>query len=185
MRLFVAHEIDEAIRNRLAETIKEAGARIDGMKWVAPENIHITLRFLGEVEDPSVERIVDALEGTLSDADAFAVSVRGLGAFPPRGSPQVLWAGVTDGAENLVSLNDAVESALEPVGFEREKRRFSPHATLGRARRKSRPRGLRELIAGQEATEFGTQEAAKITLMQSTLTPAGPIYAPVRTWTLK
>jgi len=91
---------------------------------------------------------------------------------------------VTEGARALASINDAVETALEPAGFERERRRFSPHATIGRARKKSRPRGLRELIAAEASTEFGTQNVARITLMKSTLTPTGAIYEPVRTWTL-
>jgi 2'-5' RNA ligase len=185
MRLFVACELDEAIRDRLAAVAEKAEERIDGVKWVAHGNIHITLKFLGEVEDAAVDEIAAAIGAAVSETKAFTLSVRGLGAFPPKGSPQVLWAGVSEGADGLVSLNDAVERALEPIGFEREKRSFSPHATLGRVRKKARPKGLRELVEAGRTADFGSQEVTEITLMRSVLKPTGPIYTPVHTWTLE
>ena len=184
MRLFIACEIDEAIRSRLGDVIDGARPHIDGVKWVDHRNIHITLKFLGEVEDSLVDEVTAALDGALAGARAFALAVRGLGTFPPKGQPKVIWAGVTEGIDGLSSLNDAVERSLEPVGFEREKRPFSAHLTLARTRKKSRPRGVRELVDREQATEFGSQKAERITLMRSVLKPTGPIYTPVRTWNL-
>ncbi len=186
MRLFVGCELEEALRARLAEVGQRAGvAGADGLKWVAQEAIHITLKFLGEVEDELVGEVTSALAGPLGEVPAFAVSFQGLGSFPPRGAPRVLWAGISQGGAELISLSRIVESAMEPVGFDREKRSFSPHVTLARVKRGARPRGIGELMREGKAATFGGQEVRHVSLIRSTLRPDGAVYTPIHKWGLK
>lgn len=181
----MACELDEAVRRRLTDAVEHARSAVDGVKWVARAGMHVTLKFLGEVEDALVDEIVAALEGPLGDVSVFAVSFQGLGCFPSKGAPRVLWVGVSEGAGELISLNGIVETALEPVGFDREKRSFSPHITLGRVRKGVRPRGIGELVNEGRTAAFGRQEVRHASLIQSVLRPDGAVYTPLHKWQLR
>lgn len=185
MRLFVGCELEEALRVRLADVGRRATPYLGGLRWVAPEAMHITLKFLGEVEDALVGEVTSALEEPLGDVPAFAVSFQGLGSFPLRGAPRVLWAGISHGAAELSLLSKIVEAAMEPIGFESEKRSFSPHVTLARVKRGARPRGIGELTREGKAATFGSQEVRHVSLIQSVLRPDGAVYTPIHRWTLK
>lgn len=184
MRLFVGCKIDQAVRGRLAEVIERLESSVAGVKWVDPEKTHITLKFLGEVENERLEGIMSSLERALKNIRPFTVSFEGLGCFSPNGSPRVLWVGISEGARELTALSGTAESALEPMGFEREGRAFSPHITLGRVRKGVRPRGAAEAVSGNKTTAFGSQRIECVSLIQSVLNPAGAVYTPVRTWDL-
>lgn len=185
VRLFVGCELEEALRARLAEVGRRAGLSADGLRWTAPEAMHVTLKFLGEVEEALVGEVTSVLEEPLGDVPAFAVLFQGLGRFPPRGAPRVLWAGISEGAAELISLSRIVESAMEAVGFEREKRVFLPHVTLARVKRDARPRGVGELVREGKATTFGSQEIRYVSLIRSVLGPDGAVYTPVHKWVLR
>lgn len=150
------------------------------LKVVAPENIHLTLKFLGNVEDAQAEPILEAIEEACEGVDPFTMTLKGMGTFPPRGPPRVVWIGL-EGADPLVQIAQALEDSLEDVGFARERRAFSPHVTLARARSPggARNQELIELVKDNRDARFGTQDVQEIRLMRSELRPTGPIYSVV------
>jgi len=149
------------------------------VKWVRPENIHLSLKFLGDVEETREPELVAALKraaGTGQEPRPLTLQITGFGVFPDYHRPHVLWAGVTPDP-GLELLQHGVEQAFAPLGFPTEARAFQPHVTLGRAARDARPRdftGLEESLAG---TNFdATVTVSEVHLMQSTLQPTGPVY---------
>jgi 2'-5' RNA ligase len=175
VRSFVAVLLPEALRVRLAAAIDELRAGARRVAWVPVQNLHVTLRFLGAVDEATLQRVREALEaGTVAIAP-FAVRVGGLGGFPPGRAPRVIWAGVTGGAEALCALSARLETALAERGIPPEGRPFHPHVTLGRARD---PRGVPELAGRLAAArdEFGETVVDAVHLMRSDLDPAGARY---------
>lgn len=176
MRLFIAVAIPATVRERLAEV--RAFSRERSWRWVVPENVHLTLKFLGEVEPERLGQIREALTEVAVSLAPFEAALAGLGTLPGgRRPPRVLFADLSAGHAGLGELRRVVEAALEPLGFPKEGRPFRPHATLARVRRGSRPRdvaGLRERFAG---VEFGRWECAAATLYQSVLGRGGPRYS--------
>jgi len=177
MRLFIAIEIDDDVRQRLAEAQRLLAAAPCKVKWVEPRNLHLTLKFLGEVPDHHAGAIADAMTRAARDAKPFEMKVAGVGTFPPKGVPRVVWAGAE--AVQVRPLQQRLEAALEALGHEREKRAFHPHLTLGRVKGREGSRELRALMERLEARDFGTCRVGEVVLMQSTLSPAGPTYSPL------
>lgn len=149
------------------------------VKWVRPENIHLSLKFLGDVEDtrePELRTALKLAAGARPEPRPLTVQITGFGVFPDYHRPRVLWVGVTP-EPALELLQDGVERAFAPLGFATEARAFRPHVTLARAARDAKPRdfaGLEELLAGIDFTEAVT--ISDVDLMQSTLKPEGPVY---------
>jgi len=180
MRLFVAVEWSGQIRSRLFAL----GGRLSDLgsvKAVEEENIHLTLRFLGEVDAARVDEVVAAL-GTVRHR-RFMASVRGLGAFPKISRPNVIWAGIGVGSEDLVALQGKIDDALIHLGFPPEGK-FHPHLTLARVKGPLDNENLRRLIVSNESETFGESEVREFSLIGSTLTPSGPIYSKVRGFAL-
>lgn len=149
------------------------------VKWVTAENIHLSLKFLGDVDESREADLRAALKhaaGTGSEPRPLTLQINGFGVFPDYHRPHVLWAGVTPDP-NLELLQHGVEQAFAPLGFATEARPFRPHVTVGRAERDARPRdfkGLEEILAGTDFDETVTVE--QVDLMQSTLKPEGAVY---------
>jgi 2'-5' RNA ligase len=149
------------------------------VKWVRPENIHLSLKFLGDVDEAREAELREALKraaGTRSEPRPLTLQITGFGVFPDYQRPRVLWAGVTPDP-GLELLQHGVEQAFAPLGFPTEARPFRPHVTLGRAGRDARPRDFKELEAMLAGTDFDeTVTVSEVDLMQSTLQPSGPVY---------
>ncbi len=176
IRCFVAIRLDPALRPAAARIQAELGRTRVAVKWVEPENLHLTLKFLGEVPARQTDRIVAVLEQACRGQAPFELELAGLGAFPGARAPRVVWIGVRDGLAALAALAGRVEDALVALGFEREARPFSAHLTLGRIREPERARPLgRALEAGGPAV-LGRMAADAVWLMRSDLRPAGPVY---------
>jgi 2'-5' RNA ligase len=149
------------------------------VKWVRPENIHLSLKFLGEVEDtrePELHTALKLAAGARPEPRPLTVQMTGFGVFPDYHRPHVLWVGVTP-EPGLELLQHGVEQAFGALGFATEARAFRPHVTLARAARDAKPRdfaGLEELLAGIDFDE--TVTISDVDLMQSTLEPEGPVY---------
>ncbi|UCC47463.1 MAG: RNA 2',3'-cyclic phosphodiesterase [Gemmatimonadota bacterium] len=176
MRLFIAINPTSEERARLAEAARELRESDYGVRWVPPENVHLTLKFLGEVQEQRVAELSSGLGEAVKGRGPFKMAVSGFGAFPSPSRPQVVWAGVTP-SSTLRELHEAIEEATALLGFERETRSFHPHLTLGRAQRRARPAefgGLDELI-GRLAYE-DAYEVHCVDLMRSTLRPSGALY---------
>ena len=161
MRLFTAVELPEATRALVASFASELGTglelgRRERLNTVPPENLHVTVHFLGSVPDAQVPEIVAALRTALVDVPSGTASVQGVGAFPKRKRPRVVWAGVDDPTATLARLHEAVTKALGPLGYPAEERRYHPHVTLARVPQKSRP--PRQLVERIETSHESAPE---------------------------
>jgi 2'-5' RNA ligase len=144
--------------------------------WVAPGNLHLTLKFLGQVPAERIDAMVGAMTRATVDTRAFGARVCGLGAFPSATRPRVVWAGVMDGAPAMIDLAGRVDRALIPLGFPPESRPFSPHVTLGRVRQPGRNPELATALASAAEREFGRLRVRGASLMRSELSPGGARY---------
>ena len=145
------------------------------MSWVRAENIHVTLKFLGETEEKRLRRVRPALTEVAREADPFAMEVSGVGSFGGR-IPRVVWVGVGDGAEPRTRLAGRVEAGLGRVGFPKERRGFTAHLTLGRVRSPRNAESLLAALQEHHVEKFGGFTATQFELMQSELRPTGSVY---------
>jgi RNA 2',3'-cyclic 3'-phosphodiesterase len=177
IRTFICIEIPQSIKeriNRLQEILRQIDAQIS---WTKPSNIHLTLKFLGGVEATRIERVKKALERAANGISPFEVEVGRAGCFPSPRSPRVLWVGFSNLPERLQQLYSNIEDELAREGFEREKRKFSPHLTIARIRP---PHNAARVADALIASGFATERfrATAVIVMRSDLKPAGSIYAP-------
>ena len=133
-RTFIAVELDDTIRDRLVSLQESLARVVTDVKWVERENLHVTLLFLGEVDDRELPKVCRIVQDELTEHAPFSLSVEHLGCFGNARRPRTLWVGVGDGAEELVAIHDALEIPMQDLGYRREERRFQPHITLGRVK---------------------------------------------------
>lgn len=179
IRTFIAIELEPRVQDecgRLQERFKAVAPEV---KWVAPHNIHLTLKFLGSITASQVEEVKKILTEVSAKFKGFELTLQGIGAFPKPEYPKVVWAGVDEGKERLAECAELLEKSLERVGFPRETRAFSPHLTLGRIKFLKDRRGFASLINSLDFKAQNRVQVERITLMKSTLTPKGPIYTPL------
>jgi 2'-5' RNA ligase len=177
----VAVHLDDATRAAVAAAASDLRARAGALPvgWVAPENFHVTLKFLGAVDEARVPSIVTRLQTLAAEGSAFAMEIRGLGAFPSATRARVLWAGITEGGDRLGELAAVVDQALARLGFPPETRDFSPHVTMGRVRVPGRSPELATALEAGRDRKLGRVEVRKIALMRSELSPRGARYTPL------
>ena len=183
-RLFVAVEVDSDVRARLVEVQRILATSGANVKWVEFENIHLTLKFIGEVDATVTHKIGEIVGEAARQVPPFSYSVDGLGTFPEKGPPRVVWAGVGKGAEPLVRLFQLLNRSLVSYGVAFERRRFVPHITLGRVRSKTGGSSLRSAVEQFADRHFGIVDVDRVLLFESRLTKSGPIYTPVATFDL-
>jgi 2'-5' RNA ligase len=177
LRTFIAVPVSDEVRAtvaRVEEGLRGLGADV---KWVDPRSVHLTLKFLGNVEAGRVGDVTSALRAALAGTSARSIMVAGAGTFPPgKKNVRVVWLGITDGAAALVEMARRVDEACAGLGFAREERPFSPHLTIGRVRRESGR--LADLARGVGALEFNPLKVDidRVNLMRSELSPKGPTY---------
>jgi 2'-5' RNA ligase len=177
IRTFICIELPEQLKKQI-ESLETRLREVDAqVSWVRPGNVHLTIKFLGGVSSRKLDRVITVVEQAGARSEPFEVEVGGCGCFPSRGNPRVLWVGLTRIPEALRKLYDSTEEGLEREGFAPEKRKFSPHLTIGRLRS---PRNG-ELLA-QRLAELGFDPqrftAREIIVMRSDLKPTGSVYTP-------
>jgi 2'-5' RNA ligase len=172
----VAILLDERAREALAIEVGRLRSAGREVAWVGAANLHITLKFLGGVDETRLPAVTDAVARAATARPPFDLAVHGLGAFPTLMRPRVVWAGVTEGASAVSELAAAVERELAPLGFVAEDRPFTAHVTLGRIRTPRRNPGLEEAIRAGAALEFGQVRVERLSLMRSDLSPRGARY---------
>ena len=189
MRAFIAIELDQNIKEKISAIQKKLKQTEADVKWVKPENIHLTLKFLGDIDEKKAEKIKNILKNLAGDRQTFDMAISELGAFPKLRFPRVIWIGIKEGADDALKITSILDDKLVSIGFAKEKRGFSAHITIGRVRsNKNRLRLIEAVNKFNETnqkeftplekdflTEF-TQTVKNITLFKSTLTPQGPIY---------
>lgn len=188
MRIFIAVELPKEIRDslgRLQDELKKSGADV---KWVAPDNIHLTLKFLGEVDDEKLDKIIQIIEEVASTNSVYQINITSLGAFPKIDYLRVIWVGVKEGDEQTKKIAKDLEEKIAKAGIPKEDRPFSSHITLCRTRSTLNREKLVENLKnirenfGKENLHFSV---SKITLFKSTLTLKGPIYEVLKEASLK
>lgn len=184
-RVFVAIELPSHLRERIKDHIDDLRDEFPKVRasWIREENLHLTLKFLGDTPVNRVEKLSQAAERAARSVAPFEISIGGCGAFPPRGQPRVLWIGVKDLSGHLAALHQGLENECALSGFEREPRSFNPHLTIARVRA---PAGSRELALAHAGSDF-TPEAIKISallVIRSELQPEGSRYTTVASHSL-
>lgn len=178
LRCFVSVEFPESLKQeigRASEPLKRSGADV---KWVSPGNLHITLKFLGHTEEAQVQEIITALQKKIAPYNPFYITITGIGCFPEKRHPRIIWAGVEDSAL-LRSLQQDVEDEMAGLGYPREKRAFSPHLTIGRMRSQRKASEIVKRLEEYRALNIGAMEINEVSLMKSALKPSGAEYSTV------
>jgi 2'-5' RNA ligase len=189
IRAFIAVELPKDLKKELAALemlLKNNGPSV--VKWVDPDSIHITLKFLGEISTDKVEKLIQAMDEAVKGTAPFQLEVRKLGAFPAPDRPQVIWVGVKGEVDKITRLQQSIEASCERLGFSRENRAFTPHLTLGRVRDEARPNERQRLgkqLMETSFTSLHNVEVTEINLLKSQLTPAGAIHTIIGTVKLK
>ena len=181
VRAFIAIQLPKSIKSALSELqerLKRGG--YTSIKWVAPDSIHLTIKFLGDIDSGAVPEITEAMSEAIGGITEFQLELTEVGAFPNLRTPRVVWVGIGGDTAKLTTIRDAIERALIPSGFTPEKRAFSPHLTLGRVREKASSderRRLGEAIATIELAATPSFTVDSINLMRSILTRERALYS--------
>lgn len=149
------------------------------LRLVKPEKVHLTLKFLGEIDENRIDEIVVAMEDSVKDVSPFRIKLRGVGVFPSMNYMRVVWVGV-ENAEKLGVIAERLENELSNVGFKREKRKFSPHVTVGRVKSQKNKGVLQNFLNENKEKDFGELNVKSIRLKKSVLTSKGPEYSTVK-----
>jgi 2'-5' RNA ligase len=176
IRTFIAVELEEAIRDQAVALQAELARAAADVKWVEPENLHVTLVFLGEVPDKEVPTVCRIAQESLSGMGPFRMTVETLGSFPNPRRPRTIWIGVGAGVQELCQIHDALEIPLMDLGYRREDRRYTPHITLGRVKGDRPNDKLVTAMARHAAWKGGEMTVRELCVMGSELTPQGPVY---------
>lgn len=172
MRCFIAIELPNTVKSslvRLQDELKKCGADV---RWVNPDNIHLTLKFLGSIKEELVKKILDAMKKVCGNYNSFNLAIKGIGMFPGPKSPRVLWLGIENNG-TLKALQTDIDGEIAGLGFEREEREFRAHLTLGRFRSSIGKEKLFDAVDLHKKDSFGTISVSFTSLMRSDLNPDG------------
>lgn len=181
IRAFIAVQLPPEVKQALScvqDTLKSGpGAPV---KWVEPQNLHLTLKFLGDIDPDSVGSILAAMKEAAAGTGNLHLEMSGLGTFPGGRRVRIVWAGLAGEIKKLADLQERIETRLVPIGFQKEPRGFQPHLTIGRVRDQASPSEREDLYRRIERETNAKKARVSIDsvfLMQSRLTPSGPIYS--------
>lgn len=176
IRTFIAVKLPQEIQDRIGRLQSDFRASMPDVRWTKYSNIHLTLKFLGDVQISRIDKISEALQEVAVRFSPFKMNLAGMGAFPNLRRPRIIWVGVEKGVDELVEIANSIEGTMKRLGFPREKRRFSPHLTAGRIRRLTNPAAMTEALDKAQVGELGEFTVERISLIRSQLDPAGSIY---------
>ena len=179
LRAFLALPLDEVIVERLVEvqrSLASAGARV---RWVGAENLHLTIKFLGDVTDRQLPDVCRVAEDVARQAEPFEFSISRIISVPKAGPMKMVWVGIDESTGRLEKLYQLLEESYADMGFPKENRAFRPHLTLGRVKGGKNVRELRAAVDEIAETDFGLQPAEKMIVFSSELMPGGPVYLPM------
>jgi RNA 2',3'-cyclic 3'-phosphodiesterase len=179
LRSFIAFDLEsEQVLNKLAFVQKQLVETGADVRAVAPQNIHLTIRFLGNISPPMVDKVHDAMKNV--KFTPFIIQIKGLGVFPSPNYPRVVWAAMIDGVDQLKSIFNQLEPQIRALGFEADAHGFSPHLTIARVKSPKNKQNLVEFVTRKADYELGTIKAEYLRLKRSQLSPKGPTYTTQR-----
>ena len=180
MRLFIALELDETAHRRLKQLIEQLRTTAAKVRWMEAANVHLTLKFLGEVPDAQAPEVCRAAGEVAAAGAPVEFEIAGVGAFPNLHAPRVIWAGVPTVPQEMAALHERLEEAFDRLGYGRENRRFHPHLTLGRAKSRRDVADLADRL-GRYAdwAADAPQDCSELIVFSSDLTREGPVYTAV------
>lgn len=173
-RVFISVELSDVIKKNIVELINELKETKTEVKWVKAENLHITLKFIGWIEDHQLDNLIELTTKAVVGTGSFKAKFVGLGTFPENKSPRVVWVGTEEGGDELCKLAKNLEETLSNAGFRSEARDFKPHLTIARIKKGGTE--LKKKIESIKGAKFGEMIIDQINIMKSTLTQKGPIY---------
>ena len=183
IRVFIAVEISPGTINRIASAVADLKPKLPEVRWTAPANFHLTVKFIGDIETHRADAIADALDRIITLFPRCTINAKGLGVFPGLRQPRILWVGFI--GDELTQLAERVNTALLPLGFAGETRGFAPHLTIGRWRQPDRrTANLREEIARWRDHDFGATLVDRLILFQSVLKPPGAVHSKLKVFKL-
>ena len=181
IRCFVAIEIPEAIQTLLTSAQEELRKKIRGASWVKHGNIHLTLKFLGDVGPNQIRIIRNVIEQAVDTRSPFSMEIGGIGAFPNLTRPRVIWTGVKAGADEIVSIAKSINAGLGQHGYERDEKQFRPHLTLARLRHRINLKPFVDVFEQYDTIKGATTVVNQIRVVQSQLRQSGGVYTPLET----
>ncbi|MEA1926778.1 MAG: RNA 2',3'-cyclic phosphodiesterase [Candidatus Auribacterota bacterium] len=177
IRTFIAIGVPEKLKAEIGKISSFISSQIPGVRWVSSENLHITLKFLGDIEESMIPDIQEVLNQVAQNHLPISSKFGGVGVFPNIRRPGIIWLGLTEGSEELTVLVSDISAGLSRLGFKPERRKFTPHLTLGRVKKRVRPAGLREILETDEGKfSTGRLKINMLLLKKSTLTSNGAIH---------
>lgn len=184
MRTFLAIEIEPYIKNKIEESQEIiADSESSNIKFVEVENIHLTLKFFGEIDDDKLEQITDIIDKSIKNKEAYPLKVVNIGAFPNIYNPRVIWTGIKDKNDTTTKLIEELDKKFNKIGFKKEKN-YVPHITIGRVKNISDKEKLSQCLKKISKKYHGKMVVKRICLKSSTLTPNGPIYENIKEFEL-
>ena len=186
VRSFIAIEIPEPIRIKIFESLDRVRRQTSGIKWIEPPQMHLTLQFLGEVEDSLIDQeIIPRLEKVLGAESSLHLQVSGVGLFPNVAKPRIFWVGLGGDSVRLKRFHLQIEKSLEGLPLHQEKKEFHAHLTLGRIKSPNSAKLWHKILEEYEKIDFGSFTVGGITLFKSVLTREGPVYTKLKEFHLK
>lgn len=172
MRCFIAIELPDPVKSCLAQLQDELKKCKADIRWVNPDNVHLTLKFLGNIKEEMLQTIINGMKKVCSSSNPFNLEIIGIGMFPNTKSPRVLWLGVENNSF-IMSLQAGIEKEMEKAGFKQEERKFKAHLTIGRFRSSSGKEDIFKSVSTHEKDSFGIINVNSMSLMKSDLNPDG------------
>lgn len=177
MRAFIAVDL---VTPEVQGALGEISGISSALRTVAPENLHLTLKFLGEIQEGRIDDVHRAMEDSLAPFAPFEVSLHGVGVFPGMNYIKVVWVGIDEGREQLIGMQKTLDDALSDIGFKKEKRGFHPHLTLARMKGYQGKEEVKGFVEARKDEDYGLVKVSKVELIRSVLTPQGPIYSTLK-----
>ena len=184
IRCFIAVPLEQELKEGIAASVTDLRKSDADVKWVRAENLHITLRFLGETEEGFLPVLQEGFSTVASRHGSLMVGLQGMGLFPKKGAPRVVWIDISNYRE-LAGLHEDIEGVLFTMGVKKEDRPFSPHLTIGRVRSPKNATALFRALQAFGDRDFGTLRIGSFSLMKSELRPEGPEYTTLKEFDLK
>jgi len=176
IRTFIAVSLSSSVLSGIQKLMRTLQKDLTEVRWVEPQNLHVTLKFLGDIPLNDLPRLIHTVTQCVGQIDSFDLTFHGIGAFPHWTSPKTIWIGCREGAEELAKLAESISESLIPLGYSREARRFSPHLTIGRVKKPVQESLVMPVFNEHRDRFFGSCSVSEVQIFSSELTRWGPIY---------